>query len=72
MQTTGQTNPPTPALSVSLPFETKSKATPRGFSRSERGFAIMNHPKIISVPSSAAFTSVVFAMGLITAASAAE
>lgn len=67
---TGQINQLTPALcqSVSLPSETKSKASPRGLSRSEHGFTIINYPKIISVPSAAEFTSAVFAGGLIAAA----
>lgn len=68
-----RTNKPaiTGPLSVSLHSETKSKATPRGLSRCEHGFAIINYPKIISVPSAAVFTSSVFARGLIAAALAA-
>lgn len=70
---TGQIHQLMPALchSVSLPSETKSKASPRGLSCSEHGFTIVNYPKIISVPSSAEFTSAVFAGGLIAAALAA-
>lgn len=70
---TGQINQQTPTLcqSISLLSETKSKASPRGLSCSEHGFTIINYPKIISVPSTAEFTSAVFAGGLIAAALAA-
>lgn len=71
MQTTGQINQPTPALSVSLPSETQSTATPGGLSCYKQGFAIINYPKIISIPGTAVFTSSVFAGGLIAAALAA-
>lgn len=69
----GQIHQLSPALcqSVSLPSEMKSKASPRGLSCPEHGFTIIIYPNIISVPSSAEFTSAVFAGRLIAAALAA-